>query len=256
MVKLIFFDVDGTLVSHRINAVIPSARAAVEKLRAKGIKCVMCTGRHILEIEELPVRDMDFDAYITLVGQLCLDGEKKPFFRAPFTPQERERLVELFNERRFPMQIVEEDGMYINFINPRVEQVQGEINTSLPPLGEYGGKDFYQAVVYVDKAEEVELAAVTEGCYVTRWNRQAIDILPGGGGKALGMAEYLRLNGIAREDTMAFGDGENDADMLSFAGIGVAMGNAAEKTKACADYVTAHIDEDGIEKALIHFGLL
>ena len=55
---------------------------------------------------------------------------------------------------------------------------------------------------------------------------------------------------------MAFGDGENDADMLKFAGIGVAMGNAAEKAKAAADYVTDHIDSDGVEKALLHFGLI
>ena len=54
----------------------------------------------------------------------------------------------------------------------------------------------------------------------------------------------------------AFGDGENDVEMLSFAGIGVAMGNAVDVTKACADYVTDHIDCDGVEKALRHFGLI
>ncbi|MGN0306045.1 MAG: HAD hydrolase family protein, partial [Lachnospiraceae bacterium] len=52
------------------------------------------------------------------------------------------------------------------------------------------------------------------------------------------------------------GDGENDMDMLRFAGIGVAMGNAAPQVKEAADYITAHIDEDGLEKALRHYGLL
>ena len=55
---------------------------------------------------------------------------------------------------------------------------------------------------------------------------------------------------------MAFGDGENDIDMLKFAGIGVAMGNSSDIVKAAADYVTDTIDNDGIEKALRHFGLI
>ena len=55
---------------------------------------------------------------------------------------------------------------------------------------------------------------------------------------------------------MAFGDGDNDVDMLEYVKIGVAMGNAAEKTKAAADYVTASQDDQGIPKALKHFGLI
>jgi hydroxymethylpyrimidine pyrophosphatase-like HAD family hydrolase len=55
---------------------------------------------------------------------------------------------------------------------------------------------------------------------------------------------------------MAFGDGENDVDMLEFAGLSVCMGNGAPEAKAVADYVTDSVGEDGIEKALIHFGLL
>ena len=59
-----------------------------------------------------------------------------------------------------------------------------------------------------------------------------------------------------RSEIMAFGDGENDIDMLQFAGVGVAMGNADEKVKAMADYVTDTVENDGIEKALRHFGLI
>ena len=62
--------------------------------------------------------------------------------------------------------------------------------------------------------------------------------------------------GIAREESIAFGDGHNDMNMLKYVGIGVAMGNAEAEVKAIADYVTSDVDEDGIENALKHFGII
>lgn len=59
-----------------------------------------------------------------------------------------------------------------------------------------------------------------------------------------------------KEEIMAFGDGDNDIDMLRYAHIGVAMGNAGENVKTHADYVTACVDDDGIYKALKVYGLL
>ena len=55
---------------------------------------------------------------------------------------------------------------------------------------------------------------------------------------------------------MAFGDGQNDVDMFSAVGTAVAMGNACRAAKEAADYVTDHVDEDGIWNALKHFGVL
>ena len=67
---------------------------------------------------------------------------------------------------------------------------------------------------------------------------------------------YRRDLPLANGETMAFGDGQNDIEMLRHAGIGVVMGNAAEEVQAAADYVTASVDEDGVSRALRHFGLI
>lgn len=58
------------------------------------------------------------------------------------------------------------------------------------------------------------------------------------------------------KDTIAFGDGRNDIEMLETAGLGIAMGNAVDEAKAVADYVTARIEDDGIQKALKKFKLI
>ena len=91
---------------------------------------------------------------------------------------------------------------------------------------------------------------------MTRWYYGGLDIIAAGGGKMAGIKRYLEHIGIAPEEIIAFGDAENDLDMLRYAGIGVAMGNADEEVKAVADYVTADVDDDGIEKALKHFNLI
>ena len=62
--------------------------------------------------------------------------------------------------------------------------------------------------------------------------------------------------GLDISECIAFGDGGNDISILRAAGIGVAMGNAADGVKASADYVTTHIDDDGIANAFRHFELI
>ncbi len=72
----------------------------------------------------------------------------------------------------------------------------------------------------------------------------------------VGVRATMDRYGWTREDIMAFGDGENDAEMLKLAGIGVAMGNAMDSVKAIADHVTDSADDVGVSAALRHLGLL
>lgn len=83
-----------------------------------------------------------------------------------------------------------------------------------------------------------------------------MDIISRHGGKVAGIRQYLKENNILIQETMAFGDGENDIEMLEYAGIGIAMGNSDDMVKKSADYVTDCIDNEGIEKALRHFEVI
>lgn len=82
-----------------------------------------------------------------------------------------------------------------------------------------------------------------------------LEINAGGADKGsalLRLAEYL---GINREETMAFGDGENDRTMMEMAGIGIAMSNGEEAVKTAADYVTDTNNDAGVAKAIRKFVL-
>lgn len=256
MIKAAFFDVDGTLLSYRTRQVRPSAKAAIAKLQEQGILCIVATGRHMIQLSELPVADIPFDAFVMLNGQLVLDKQENVLFGVPIEGKAKEFLVEKFNDHTYPAVMVERDQMYLNCVTDHVLEVNEMISIAIPPLSDYRGGDIYQVCAYLRPEEEHLVDPIVQDCVLTGWHYGGKDIIAKGGGKMAGIRRYLDTVGIAPEEIIAFGDAENDLEMLRFAGIGVAMGNAVESVKAVADYVTADIDEDGIEKALKHYKLI
>ena len=70
--------------------------------------------------------------------------------------------------------------------------------------------------------------------------------------KATGIEKVLSYYGASREDSVAIGDGSNDIEMVEYANIGIAMGNASADLIAVADYVTTDIEKDGIKNAIFY----
>lgn len=256
MIKAAFFDVDGTLLSYKTRKVCHSARAAIARLQEKGILCIVATGRHMIQLSNLPAGDIPFDAFVMLNGQLVLDKNQNVLFGVPIEGKAKEFLVEKFNDHTYPAIIVEERDMYLNYVSDHVLDVNNRMSITPSPLSDYRGGKIYQICAYLRPEDEQFLDPIKDLVVMTSWHYGGKDIIAGGGGKMSGIKRYLELAGIKREEIIAFGDAENDLEMLQFAGIGVAMGNGAEKVKAAADYVTADIDDDGIEKALKHFNLI
>ncbi len=257
MIKAVFFDVDGTLVSHKTKSVSESSRKAIQKLKEQGIKVFLSTGRHIHTLEKLPTHDIEFDGYIILNGQIGLDAEKKMIFSNPFGKTELERLVEIFNSKQYPFVLVNEDGHYINYADEVTKIAMAGVSTAVPPIREYRGEPLYQACVFLLPEYDEEFAKVLpEGCKLARWGIHGADIIDANGGKSVGMQFFGKLLGINPEEMMAFGDAQNDIDMIEYAGIGIAMGNAEECLKQIADDVTTSVDDDGVCNALIKHGLI
>ena len=256
-VKAVFFDIDGTLISFKTHSMPDSTRQALQALREKGIRLYIATGR---SPNMMPFMDQyfRFDAYLTLNGQYCY-GPSGVIRKQTIDVGDIRRLKALIREYRFPCLFVHEKGGSLNIIDERVKDLYSIINHPLPEpsdLDAFPEDEVLQFVTFMPEGKENLIINELRHIQMTRFLPICFDAIPEGGGKDAGIRAVLDYEGILPEETMAFGDGHNDIGMLTFAGIGVAMGSAEQAVKDCADYVTASVDEDGISKALHHFGVL
>lgn len=256
MIKAAFFDVDGTIYSHESKCVPESTLKALEELRKKGIKIFLATGRHFSEIDEFPVGKLYFDGYIMLTGQICADQNRKIIYGNAIEGEDATYLLNAYKNKEMPIMLVEKDRLYVNYVDDTVVKGQAEISSPIPEVCAYEGAPVYQIICYGGKELEEELTPKLPNCKITRWCPFGVDIISKTGGKVTGIKKMLEYHDLKVEEMIAFGDGENDMEMLEFAAIGVAMGNAEDEVKAVSDYVTTDIDEDGIWNACKHFGLI
>lgn len=230
MTKALFFDIDGTLVSFETHRIPPSTIEALEAAHAKGLKIFIATGRPkaiINNLSELQDRNL-IDGYITMNGAYCFVGEQVIYKSA--IPQEEVKAMAAFCEKKgVPCIFVEEHNISVCQPNDMVKKIFYDfLHVNVIPtvsFEEATSKEVIQMTPFITEEEEKEIRPSIPTCEVGRW-------FP------------------------AFGDGGNDISMLRHAAIGIAMGQAKEDVKAAADYVTAPIDEDGISKAMKHFGII
>lgn len=260
MVKAIFFDIDGTLVSFETHKIPGSTREALKELRRKGIKIFIATGRPRCLIDNLG--DLEFDGYITVNGSYCFTADYKPIYKGCIPQEDIERLIAFHHTHPVPFVFVHDNEMFVTSVNDRVQAVSDLIEIPVPPVApieKARGKEILQTMGYFTAEEEKEtdlFGKVLTHCEPMRWYPLFADIIAKGNSKSTGIDKVLEYFGIDLKDTMAFGDGGNDIPMLKHVAIGVAMGNAEKHVKAVADYVTTSVDEDGIANALKHFGLI
>lgn len=258
MIKAAFFDIDGTLVSFKTHVVPQSTVEALTELRRKGVKVFVATGRRLGSINNLGT--LEFDGYVTLNGSVCYVGKEKIIFERSIPEEDIQALLAYQRDvESFPCASVMDGAILLNYKNEDVEKIFKLINFPEPPIGSLeslANQKVYQLIAFFSPGQEERIMSVLPNCESTRWNPLFTDVVPKGSNKGIGIDRMITHFGISLDETMAFGDGGNDVSMLSHAGIGVAMGNAAKEVQEAASYVTTSVDEDGIYNALKHFGVL
>ncbi len=256
MKKFLFFDIDGTLYDS--NKQLPAkAKEAIFKAKGNGHEVFIATGRAPFMIQEV-LKELEIDSYICFNGQYVV--YKNEVIYNNEIDKEQLRLVSEFAERNnHPLVYMNAEKMIASIEHhPLVEE---SIKTLKLPHPQYE-KDFYlnqpifQALVFCSIEEESSYHETFPQLKFVRWHRVSADILPKGTSKANGIHFVCEKYNIDLKDTIAFGDGLNDIEMLETVGFGVSMGNGHEEALKRADYVTSHVDEDGLVNALRYLNLI
>lgn len=260
MIKAVFFDVDGTLISFQTHKIPSSTLEAIKILKEKGIKVIVATGRSINQITHL--QQIDFDGYLTFNGNLCLDKHKNVFHKNVIPKENIASLIKYQQEiKAFPCVFMSEFDNKINYIDNQVVEVFNLLNLPLTMETEDMNaalqKDIIQLNAFIEPEEDQDvIEKALTSCETSRWTHLFADVNLKGSNKATGLAAFAKHLELELSETLAFGDGGNDIEMLKLAGTGIAMGNANKNVKDISDYITDSVDDNGIFNALKHFGII
>lgn len=271
--RAIFLDVDGTYAHH--GAVPPAHEAAVRAARGAGHVVFLCTGRPVsLLPPHLTAAGFDgivagAGAHVTVGGDVILDIR----FPAPLAA----RALELLDAAGTHYLLETPEGTFAHqgavdvlaaratlSTDPAFPHLAGlvDIVAALTPLEDLSSIGIGKITAF-DGPVSMAVIAAQLGAEVAMFASSIADLGAGAGelylanvNKATGMEVAIAYLGIAREDTIAFGDNLNDLEMIQFAGIGVAMANGRPEVIAVADMVAPGPDEDGLATAFAELGLM
>lgn len=269
--KIIFLDIDGTLVDYE--AKMPdSAKKAVQEARKKGNKIYLTTGRSKAEIYP-HLWDVGFDGMIGGNGMYIEDNDSI-ISDLSMSKDSIIRTVDWMNKNGIEFYLESKNGLFgsDNFISKAAlvfgddsEENRNRISNGFPEMI-FGGEIHRDDVAKIsfclnpDKLEEAK-KEFGEELKVSSWSltgkKQEF-----GEFALLGIDKLKAVNillehlGVGIEDTFAFGDADSDSQMVKYCQVGIAMGNSSDSLKEVADYITDDVNKDGLLKAFENYNLV
>ena len=252
MIKAAFFDIDGTLLSFTTHKVSEGTVRAFDRLHAAGVHTFISSGRPMVLIPPMPVT---FEAYITMNGgHVFLNDDKRTTLVSnPIPDGDRDAWVDFARQHTLCTMTFTADGMMASQINEVGNALRNQLEFQMPPvvdIEQFRNETSYQIIAIMPSELDSRVGAIMPHCRLPRWHPAFTDVVAAGNSKAVDMEAICRHFGIRQEETIAFGDGGNDIEMLQWAGVGIAMGNADDSVKQHADLVTTDVDSEGIEHAV------
>ncbi|MFD1705736.1 Cof-type HAD-IIB family hydrolase [Siminovitchia sediminis] len=255
MSKIVFFDIDGTLLDEEKN--LPSStKQAIHTLQQNGVYTAIATGRAPFMVTPL-LEQLNMQSYVSFNGQYVV-FEDELLSETPLNQDILKEIECTAVEHGHAMAYMNDQTLKTNAKDSeRVRKALGSLKMTYPEVDPefYKKSNIYQALLFTKENEAEYLSAFQEVDFI-RWHELSLDIVPKGGSKAKGIHQMIERLGFKMEDVYAFGDGLNDIEMLQEVGMGIAMGNAHESVKKHADFVTTHVNEHGIVNGLKEVGLL
>lgn len=262
--KIIVLDIDDTLLTddHEIS---PRTKEALLKAQDLGVKVVLASGRPTYAMHKIAEELLlnEYGSYVlSFNGGIITDYRtKNNVYECTLTKEQAHELYEISKKYDVFVHTYVDNDIITEKGNEYTD-IEGQI-TGMPIVEVGSFVEHVQADVvkllmleHPEKLEKVEkiLQKELQGkISVMRSKPFFLELTNNEVDKGKSLNHLIKILGIHQDEVIAIGDGSNDLPMIKFAGLGVAMGNAADEIKKQADYVTDTNNNDGIAKVVEKF---
>lgn len=265
--KLLFFDIDGTLLDEKTRTIPESAKLALKMAKENGHYIFINTGRPISLVNS-PIRELDFDGYLCGCGTYILFRDDVLFHNI-LSKDVQQSIIDLF--LKYNLQGALEGTNDVFFPHTEEEQTHPKVsgfiknyeqNNHYVKYFDDANVDFDKFVIFTGydfpKTKEYErlIHEISKNFDVIDREEDLMEFIPLGFSKATCIDFMCKHLNASLDDCYVFGDSTNDTAMLTHVSHSIGMGNSMEEILDLVSYVTTPTYEDGIYLAMKHFHLI
>lgn len=254
---LIVLDLDGTLLNNKRN-ISPRTKKVLTKLKEDGHQVMIATGRPY-RASEMYYRELKLDTPIVNFNGAFVHHPLQQnwgMYHYPLDIHVAKEIVDACDEFKYHNIIAEvRDDIYFHYHDEKLIEFLklGNPKITTGDLRNFLEKSPTSMLIHTEEDQitkirehlsEVHAEVINQRSWATPFH--VIEIVKKGLNKASGIQQVAKELQIPRDRIIAFGDEDNDLEMIDYAGIGVAMGNAISPLKTLANEITLSNEEDGI----------
>lgn len=255
-IKIAFFDIDGTLIDMNKKVMSEKMLETLIRLKEKGSMICIATGRAPMSLPRF--QNIEFDAFLTFNGSYCFNKDQAIFCN-PISASDVKKIIQNAAAINRPVSLATKDRLAANGKDQDLADYYSIANLEVAIADDFEAvvnEEIYQVMLGCFEEEYFQIMKDVDNAKITAWWDRAVDIIPADGGKGTGIEKILEYYHLDKSQAIAFGDGNNDIEMLQAVGLGVAMENASDKLKGIADDICGHVANDGIYHYCLEHGLI
>ena len=253
-IKLIATDLDGTLLNNE-SEITNYNKNILKKLMDNGIEVVIATGRPIGSMNFYYEELQNNSESIVFNGAMVVDNNFNCIFSNPLKKDIAEKIINLYKEKyindtslniySIQKYIVAKDNFKIQTHTEKVDK-----KNKIVGLENFNDDIEAQKIIILGENEIlIDIKNTIDSLFTVHTsfsNPNFLEILSDNTNKANALKWLCAKKGIDRNSVIAFGDNYNDIEMIEFAGVGVAMGNAEDNVKKNAKYIADTNNNNGV----------